>query len=215
MTTIEFLRSGTTPSDREEARLLRRRVGRFTLVKDQLYKKVLFRPLLKCVRSEDADYILQEVHQGSCGGHLGGRALARKILLGGQFAGRKLKEWCEEYGIQHAFTSVVYPQSNGQVEVANREILRILRVRLDHIGGSWVDELPGVLWAIRTTPKEGTGITPFHLVYGDEAIVPVEVGVESNRIQHYSEDNAERRLLELDFVDETRDKEVVRLMAYR
>ncbi|XP_042374976.1 uncharacterized protein LOC121969120 [Zingiber officinale] len=83
------------------------------------------------------------------------------------------------------------------------------------IQGNWVDELPGVLWAIRTTPKEGTGVTPFHLVYDGEAVVPVEVGVESNRIQHYNEDNAEWRLLELDFMDETRDKVAVWLMAYR
>ncbi|XP_042396627.1 uncharacterized protein LOC121986751 [Zingiber officinale] len=134
---------------------------------------------------------------------------------GRQFAGRNLKEWCEEYGIQQTFTSVEYPHSNGQAEVANQEILQIFRVRLDHIGGSWANELPGVLWAIRTTPKEGTGVTPFHLVYDGEAIIPVEVGVESNRVQHYSKDNAERRLLELDFVDEMRDKAVVLLMTYR
>ncbi|XP_042456410.1 uncharacterized protein LOC122040975 [Zingiber officinale] len=99
--------------------------------------------------------------------------------------------------------------SNGQAEVANREILQILHVRLNHVGGSWVDELPSVLWVISMTPKEGTGATPFHLVYGGEAVVLVEVGVESNRIQHYNEDNAARRLLELDLVDEEHAKAVV------
>ncbi|XP_042410237.1 uncharacterized protein LOC121999652 [Zingiber officinale] len=84
-TLIELLRSGATPSDREEARLLRKRVGRFTLVRDQLYKKAFSIPLLKCVGSEDADYILQEVHQGPCGEHPDSRLLARKILLAGYF----------------------------------------------------------------------------------------------------------------------------------
>ncbi|XP_042467182.1 uncharacterized protein LOC122050333 [Zingiber officinale] len=121
----------------------------------------------------------------------------------------------KEYDIQQAFTLVTYPQSNGQAEVANREILRILRARLDHIGGSWVDELPIVLWTILTMPEEGIGATPFHLVYGDEAVVPVEVGVESDRVQHYSEDNTKRRLLELDLVNESCAKVAVRLMAYR
>ncbi|XP_042460737.1 uncharacterized protein LOC122044292 [Zingiber officinale] len=172
----EFLKSGATPPDRLEAHLLRRRAGRFVLIGDQFYKKAFFRPLLKCVGPEDVDYILQEVHQGSCGGHLGGRSLARKILLAGyfwptlqedtvatclscqkyhnfshrpaeelktstvscsfdqwgmdivgpfpmrlisdngrQFLGQQLKEWCEEYDIQQAFTSVAYPQSNGRV----------------------------------------------------------------------------------------------------
>ncbi|XP_042446411.1 uncharacterized protein LOC122031358 [Zingiber officinale] len=82
---IEFLRSGITPSDREETHLLRRRAGRFTLIGDQLYKKVFSRPQLKCVGPEDIEYILQEVHQGTCEGHPGGRSLARKILLAEYF----------------------------------------------------------------------------------------------------------------------------------
>ncbi|XP_042401198.1 uncharacterized protein LOC121991255 [Zingiber officinale] len=84
-TLIEFLRAGATPSDQEEAHLLRRRAGKFTLIGDQLYKKAFSRPLLKCVGPEDIEYILHEVHQGSCGGHSGGRSLARKILLAEYF----------------------------------------------------------------------------------------------------------------------------------
>ncbi|XP_042414696.1 uncharacterized protein LOC122003691 [Zingiber officinale] len=55
-------------------------------------------------------------------------------------------------------------------------------------------------------PKEGTGVTPFHLVYGGEAVIPVEVGIESDQLQQYDVDNAERRQLELDLVDEARVK---------
>ncbi|XP_042374422.1 uncharacterized protein LOC121967951 [Zingiber officinale] len=132
---------------------------------------------------------------------------------GRQFTGQQLKEWCEGYDIQQTFTSIAYSHSNGQAEVANRKILRVLRARLDHVGGSWVDEFPSVLWAIHMT-HEGKGVTPFHLVYEGEAVAPVEVGVEFDRIQHYSEDNAKQRLLELDLVDEARAKVAVRLMAY-
>ena len=78
-----------------------------------------------------------------------------------------------------------------------------------------MDELSGVLWAIRTTPKEGTGVTSFHLVYGGEAVIPIEVGVESVRIQNYDDDNVERRNMELDMIDEDRVKASVRLIAYR
>ncbi|XP_042449054.1 uncharacterized protein LOC122033979 [Zingiber officinale] len=134
---------------------------------------------------------------------------------GRQFVGRRLKEWCEGYGIQQVFTSVAYPQSNEQTKVVNREILIGLRARLDHAGGSWVNELPNVLWTLRTTPKEATDVTPFHLVYDGETLVPVEVGVESDRVQHYDEDNSERRLMELDLVNEVRNKAAVWLMAYR
>ncbi|XP_042472143.1 uncharacterized protein LOC122054774 [Zingiber officinale] len=84
-TIVEFLRSRAAQSDRAEAQLLRRRAGRFTLIGDQLYKKAFSRPLLKCISSEDAEYILKEVHQGSCRGHPGGRSLAKKILLAEYF----------------------------------------------------------------------------------------------------------------------------------
>ncbi|XP_042404561.1 uncharacterized protein LOC121994671 [Zingiber officinale] len=110
---------------------------------------------------------------------------------------------------------MAYPQSNGQAKVTKREIIRVLRARLDNMRGSWVDELLSMLWALCMTLKEGTGLTPFPLVYSGEAIVPVEVGVKSDRIQHYGEDNAERRLLELDLVDKSRAKAIVWLMAYR
>ncbi|XP_042404777.1 uncharacterized protein LOC121994975 [Zingiber officinale] len=77
---MEFLKSGATPSDREETHLLRRRAGHFALIGEQLYKKAFSQPLLKCVSPEDVDYILQKVHQGSYGGHPGDRSLARKVL---------------------------------------------------------------------------------------------------------------------------------------
>ncbi|XP_042418070.1 uncharacterized protein LOC122006578 [Zingiber officinale] len=65
------------------------------------------------------------------------------------------------------------------------------------------------------TPKEGAYVTPFHLVYGGEAVVPVEVRIEYDQVQQYDADNSERRQLELDLVDETRAKAVTHLTAYR
>ncbi|XP_042436924.1 uncharacterized protein LOC122022878 [Zingiber officinale] len=64
-------------------------------------------------------------------------------------------------------------------------------------------------------PEGGDRQTPFHLVYGGEAVVPMEVGVESDRVQHYDEGNAERRLMELDLVDEMQAKAAAQLTAYR
>ncbi|XP_042472446.1 uncharacterized protein LOC122055125 [Zingiber officinale] len=107
-------------------------------------------------------------------------------------------------------TKLGLPQSNGQAEVTNQEILICLRTWLGHAGGSWVDELSSVLWALRTTPKEATGVTPFQLVYEGEAVVPVEVGVESDRCN-----STMKCRMELDLVDEVQDKAVIRLMAYR
>ncbi|XP_042404693.1 uncharacterized protein LOC121994865 [Zingiber officinale] len=114
-----------------------------------------------------------------------------------------------------AFTSVAYPQSNGQIKVINREIVRGLKVKLDHVGGDWVEELQSVLWTYRTTPRESTGLTSFHLVYGSEAVVPVEIGVPSTRRMLYDKENAERRLAELDLITETREQTAAQLFVYR
>ncbi|XP_074574648.1 uncharacterized protein LOC141831119 [Curcuma longa] len=58
-------------------------------------------------------------------------------------------------------------------------------------------------------------MTPFHLVYDREAVVPMEVGVESDRRRCYDADNSNRRIMELDLISEARDRAATRLTAYR
>ncbi|XP_042401227.1 uncharacterized protein LOC121991282 [Zingiber officinale] len=106
------------------------------------------------------------------------------------------------------------PKAKGQAEVINREILRGLQAQLDHTRGSWIDELPNVLWALRKTLKETIGVTQFHLVYDGEAVVPMEVKVESDLVHLYDEGNTKWRHMELDLMDEAWGKAPIRLMAY-
>ncbi|KAK4383524.1 hypothetical protein Sango_2724800 [Sesamum angolense] len=79
---------------------------------------------------------------------------------------------CKGLAIKQFFTSVSNPQTNGQNEVTNRTILQHLKTRLGTAKGAWVDELPSVLWAYRTTPQTTTGETPFCLSYGTDAVAP-------------------------------------------
>ncbi|KAK4397339.1 hypothetical protein Sango_1570500 [Sesamum angolense] len=117
---------------------------------------------------------------------------------------------------QTVFHVCMYPQSNGQTEVTNRIILQHLKTRLDQAKGNWVDELPGVLWAYRTTPRRSTGESPFNLVYGMEAIIPAEIGEKTLRIQPYeSETNDIGRRVNLDLLGEVRDTTSVRVEAYK
>jgi hypothetical protein len=50
---------------------------------DKLYKRGLSGPLKLCVSQEEAKGILEEIHEGSCGSHIGARSLAAKILRAG------------------------------------------------------------------------------------------------------------------------------------
>ncbi|XP_075492587.1 uncharacterized protein LOC142530651 [Primulina tabacum] len=132
-----------------------------------------------------------------------------------QFQGKGITSWCREMKITQSFTYVAYPQSNGQTEVVNRIIVQALKPRLQGKGKDWVEELPSVLWAYRTTPREPTQETPFNLVYGSEAVIPVEIGQISSRVESYPDNNDQSRAMELDLVEEKRDRAFIRMEAYR
>ncbi|RDY14541.1 Tf2-9, partial [Mucuna pruriens] len=59
-----------------------------------------------------------------------------------QFAAQFVIEFCVQYGIKQAFTSVEHPQTNRQAEAANRAILKGLQKRLKEAKGCWVEECP-------------------------------------------------------------------------
>ncbi|MCO5554568.1 hypothetical protein L7F22_008098 [Adiantum nelumboides] len=82
---------------------------------------------------------------------------------------------CEKMKIMRKFTTPYYPQCNGLNERFNGELVQILSKVTEHQGKNWDLEVPSALWAYRTAVKTGTGFTPFHLVYGKEALLPVEV----------------------------------------
>ncbi|XP_074327263.1 uncharacterized protein LOC141665182 [Apium graveolens] len=77
---------------------------------------------------------------------------------------------------------------------------------LEEKKGAWPEELAQVLWSYNTTPRTTTGETPFSLVYGCEAMVPVKVGAGSFRRDNYdSEANEVNHRLYLDMIEETRE----------
>jgi transposase InsO family protein len=95
-----------------------------------------------------------------------------------------MRELLEQLNIKQHFTSVEHPQTNIQVESANRVMLRGIKRRLDEVKGSWPEELPHVLWAYHTTTHSTTGETPFWLTFETEAVIPVEVMELSWRMTH-------------------------------
>ncbi|MCO5609170.1 hypothetical protein L7F22_063393 [Adiantum nelumboides] len=88
-----------------------------------------------------------------------------------------LFEVCEEFEIQHRHSTPYYLQSNGLVEKANGVIARIVRKMVQSKPKIWDAFLHGALWAYRTTYKDATQFTPFHLVYRHEALQPIELQI--------------------------------------
>ncbi|GFY92470.1 hypothetical protein Acr_08g0008660 [Actinidia rufa] len=82
---IAYLQGGTLPTDKLQAHHLQYRSARFCIFKGRLYKRSFSGPLLKCLRPEEAEYVLKEIHEGICGNHSGTRSLARKTIRQGYF----------------------------------------------------------------------------------------------------------------------------------
>ena len=77
---ISFLQDGHLPQDVEGARNVRKRAARFTILNDTLYKRGFSMLYLKYVDEEEAKYILEEIHGGVCGDHIGPRSLVNKVI---------------------------------------------------------------------------------------------------------------------------------------
>lgn len=107
---------------------------------------------------------------------------------GKQFANYSFREFCKNLITELKFCSLAHPQTNRQVEAANKTIKKLLKTRLGEKKGIWVDELLGVLWPYRTTHKTAIGENPFALAFEHEAVVPVEIGMGTHRTEYFDEE---------------------------
>ena len=88
--------------------------------------------------------------------------------------------------------------------------------KLNKFGRRWLTELPSVIWSLRTTPSRATGFSPFFLVYGAEAILPIDLEYGSPRLKTYQEQqNQIVREDSLDQVDEAQDVALLHSARYQ
>ncbi|XP_056685805.1 uncharacterized protein [Spinacia oleracea] len=300
--------TGVLPADIREAKKIKKDICWYVIYQGQLYKRAFSLPLLRCLTAYESARLIEEVHEGICGNHVGGKTLAlicqrqgyywptmledaqsyvkkcekcqlfapvirmpandlmpilnpipfaqwgmdivgpfttasggRKFLIvavdyfikwieadrfgiptaivfdhGCQFDCEPIRAFLADYRIKFAYASVCHPQSNGQAEAANKQILVALKKKLDEFKGKWADTVPEVLWGNRTTVKEATGESPFKLCFGSEAVIPAEVALPTFRIQHYEEQGNDSLLRhQLDFLPEVRLQAEIKSAAYK
>ncbi|XP_019435874.1 PREDICTED: uncharacterized protein LOC109342323 [Lupinus angustifolius] len=82
---IRYILHGNLPSELKEKQRFLRYCSWYTLIWGTLYRWAFTAPLLKCLGPERADYVLREIHEGSCGHHLGAASLAKKVLHAGYY----------------------------------------------------------------------------------------------------------------------------------
>src|ERR1051325_7006097 len=320
---IHYLQQDTLPADSEKAKRLKKISSRFVVESGKLYRLGRATPMLRCVGEKDMSVVMKEVHEGVCGNHGGGRALASRILRVGYYwptltrdcleyvaqcskcqtfvpaihtpseflhavlapwpfyqwgadilgpfpvapgqlkflivavdyftkwveaeavsrisadrvrrfywrciicrfglprvivadngphlASTSVVEFCKDLGIQNRFISIEHPQANGQAESANKVILNAIKKKLDSAKGLWAKCLHEVLWAYHTTINSTTQETPFRMVFGADAMIPVEVVLPSWRRENFEEEANNQALNEeADLLDEMRDAAHVR-----
>ena len=135
---------------------------------------------------------------------------------GTQFASQQLGKLCTELGVKHVFSFVEHPQTNGQVESANRVLLKGLKRRLDKAKGTWTEEVPRIMWAYNTTPQSTTTETPFSLVYGSDTMISVEIQENSPRFQNFVvEESNEEKKVNLDLLDKVREEARIKAQALK
>jgi transposase InsO family protein len=139
---------------------------------------------------------------------------------GSQFTSGAFQGYCKDLGIQICYASPAHPESNGEVERANAEILKGLKTRtydgLKKHGNKWIDELLCALWGNRTSPSRATRETPFFMVYGAEVVLPLEVTMGSLCVKIYNEATQDQlRREDIDLVDERRWQAAIKNAHYR
>uniref|UniRef100_A0A2N9J551 Integrase catalytic domain-containing protein n=1 Tax=Fagus sylvatica TaxID=28930 RepID=A0A2N9J551_FAGSY len=252
-----------------EKKYIRRMAFQFFLSGEILYKRTHDATLLRCVDAEEANRLIQEMHEGLMGAHANGPFPARKImradrknappqylhtmaspwpfstwgmdvigtitpkaLNGHEFIlvaidyftkwveacsfknvtqvtvtwfvkhniicrygmpemlitdnasnlnNRMMDQLCQQFKIQHHNFAPYRPKMNGAVEAANKNVKKILS-KMTEMYKDWHEHLPYALCTYQTSVRTSVGATPYSLVYGMEAVLPVEVEIPSLRI---------------------------------
>ena len=82
---VSYLKDGSLPEGKDEARRLRVQSTRYVLLNDVLYKRGFSQPYLRCLSPDEENYVLREVHSGACGNHSGAGSLIHKVVCAGYY----------------------------------------------------------------------------------------------------------------------------------
>ena len=134
---------------------------------------------------------------------------------GSQFDNKVYKNFCHELKIKNLYSTLRYPQSNGQAKASNKTLFTALKKRLHSAKGKWVEKLPGVLWAYRTTNRMPTGISFFALTYGIEEIITTEIGIPTLRTEIPKTANAEAVTKDLDMAYKLDEASAEHIASYQ
>ena len=116
------------------------------VVVDYFTKWVEAEPLATITSKKALDFIIKNI--------VCRYGLPRKIVSDNrlQFDSEVFTNFYRWHGVVKSFSSVAYPQGNGQVEAVNKTLKSTLKKKLEQAKEAWPEELPRALWSYHTTP---------------------------------------------------------------
>jgi hypothetical protein len=126
---------------------------------------------------------------------------------GTSFISKEVCEFVDSYIIKLLNSSPYYAQANGQAESSNKTLVKLIKKKIKDNPRRWQVVLFEALWAHHISRHGATKVTPFELVYGQEAVLPVEVNLGAYRLakQNYLDVESYYALM-MDNIDEVTDK---------
>ncbi|KAH9331236.1 hypothetical protein KI387_003344, partial [Taxus chinensis] len=105
-------------------------------------------------------------------------------------------------------------------ESSNKNLVTIIRKLVDENQRMWHKSLYDALWADRITPKRSLGMSPFQVLYGTDAELPISVELPALRLARAIEDETfqnslEKRIMYLAELEEKRVRVVDRITEHQ
>jgi transposase InsO family protein len=98
---------------------------------------------------------------------------------GSSFMSHQVRDFAKSLKIKLLSSSPYYAQANGQAKSSNKTLITLIKKKIEENPKRWYEVVSEVLWSHHISKHSATKVTPFELVYGQEAILPVELNLDA------------------------------------
>ncbi|XP_074288350.1 uncharacterized protein LOC141613507 [Silene latifolia] len=219
---IDYLEHNKLPSDLRHKMEVRRRSSRFIYYKGTLYRRSVNGLWLRCLDEDEGLHTMEEAHADFVRTHIIYRyGVIRYIIIDNDknFYNKLMDALMEKFKFARHNSSMYNAPTNGLAEAFNKTLCNLVKKMVSKSKRDWHKRLGEALWAYHTMYRTPTQSTPYALVYGVEAVLPLELEILSIpmaiQMGLAEAENENLRLAELEALDEKRLDAQQKLKCYQ